>query len=74
MMHMKVFHFCLATNRQPVAQLCAWVETSETLTRISRFKPSCDSFPSPRCQKKEVKRVIGVWSKNVERVLFAYEH
>lgn len=34
-MHIRVFHFCLATNRQQVAQLCLWAEAVRALTRNS---------------------------------------
>lgn len=34
-MHIRVFHFCLATNRRQVAQLCLWAEAVKALTRNS---------------------------------------
>lgn len=34
-MHIRVFHSCLETNRQQVAQLCFWAEAVRALTRMS---------------------------------------
>lgn len=44
MMHTAVFHFCLATNRQQVAQLCVWVEAVEALTWNSDWGPTVIHF------------------------------
>lgn len=44
MMHNRVFHFCLATNRQQVAHLCVWVEPVWALTRNSDWGPAVTHF------------------------------
>jgi len=44
MMHIRIFHFCLANNRQQVAQLCIWAGTVKALLRHSSWSHTLIHF------------------------------